>query len=108
MRNIVDLHGGQVRAESAGPDRGATFTVERLAAGAAAPAPAAPAPETAAPARGVLRLEGLDIVLADDDPDARDTIGLALRQAGAAVADFSSATPPWRASTSACRPTRPT
>jgi len=44
VRNIVDLHGGQVRAESAGPDRGATFTVELPAAGAAAPAPAAPAP----------------------------------------------------------------
>jgi PAS domain S-box-containing protein len=90
VRNIVDLHGGQVRAESAGPDRGATFTVELPAAGTAAPAPAAPAPETAAPAHGVLRLEGLDIVLVDDDPDARDTIGLALRQAGAAVADFPS------------------
>jgi PAS domain S-box-containing protein len=85
VRNIVDLHGGQVRAESAGPDRGATFTVELPASVAAT---AAPAPSAAAPARGAARLEGLDIVLVDDDPDARDTIGLALRQAGAVVADF--------------------
>ncbi len=87
VRNIVDLHGGQVRAESAGANRGATFTVDlpASAAGAAAPVPAA-----AAPARGAPRLAGLDIVLIDDDPDARDTIGLALRQAGAAVAEFAS------------------
>jgi PAS domain S-box-containing protein len=92
VRNIVDLHGGQVRAESAGIGRGATFTVElpAFASGAAAPAAAAPAPEAVLPARGAARLQGLDIVLVDDDPDARDTIGLALRQAGAAVADFPS------------------
>jgi PAS domain S-box-containing protein len=92
VRNIVDLHGGQVRAESAGTDRGATFTVElpAFASGAAAPAAAAPAPEAVLPARGASRLQGLAIVLVDDDPDARDTIALALRQAGAAVADFPS------------------
>ncbi len=85
VRNIVELHGGAVRAESAGKDRGATFTVELPASAAGAAAPAA-----ARPASGGKRLAGLDVVLVDDDPDARDTIGLALRQAGAAVADFAS------------------
>jgi CheY-like chemotaxis protein len=85
VRNIVDLHGGRVRAESAGADRGATFTVELPASAAGA---AEPAPEPAPSARGASRLEGLEIVLVDDDPDARDTIGLVLRQAGADVSDF--------------------
>ena len=86
VRNLVDLHGGQVRAESEGNGRGATFTVElpASAAGLATPAPAAEA------AHGAQRLADLQIVLVDDDPDARDTIGLALRQAGATVADFAS------------------
>ena len=86
VRNIVELHGGEVRAESAGPGRGATFTVDLPAA------PAGPAQSTTvADLDPVTKpLAGLEIILADDDPDARDTIGLALRQAGAVVAEFPS------------------
>jgi PAS domain S-box-containing protein len=85
VRNIVDLHGGQVRAESEGAGRGATFTVELPASAAAS---VAPAPSAAVGTDRAQRLAGLDVILVDDDPDARDTIGLALRHAGAAVADF--------------------
>jgi PAS domain S-box-containing protein len=85
VRNIVDLHGGQVRAESEGAGRGATFTVELPASAAAS---VAPTPSAAVATDRAQRLAGLDVILVDDDPDARDTIGLALRHAGAAVADF--------------------
>jgi CheY-like chemotaxis protein/anti-sigma regulatory factor (Ser/Thr protein kinase) len=88
VRNLVELHGGKVRAESEGVGRGATFTVEL-------PAPAiATAVRSAAPAAGVRtaerRLSGLKVHVVDDDADAREVIGLALRQAGAAVEAFES------------------
>jgi PAS domain S-box-containing protein len=88
VRNIVELHAGEVRAESEGPGRGATFTVELPAPPAGVEAERAPVvPERVA---GPGRLGALDVFLVDDDPDARDTIGLALRHAGASVELFAS------------------
>ncbi len=87
VRHLVELHGGEVRAESEGLGRGATFTVDL---------PAPPAGVRAGRARvaaaertpGAGRLTGLRICLVDDDADAREIIGLALRQAGAEVEAF--------------------
>ena len=90
VRHLVELHGGEVRAESEGVDRGATFTVDLPA-----PPPAgvhagrAPAP-TLERSHGSAQLTGLAILLVDDDADAREIVGLALRQRGAEVAAFES------------------
>jgi len=91
VRNLVDLHGGGVRAASPGPGRGATFTVTLPLAG---PRKDPPAPQPAAspqptPPRaceggdGMPDLEGLRILVVDDEVDACEAIAVALGLAGA-------------------------
>ncbi len=84
--HLVELHGGRVSAESEGADRGATFRVVLPVRQAAArveadqPVPAAIA-EPAAPAR----LDGVRVLVVDDDEDARELFVSALADAGAMV-----------------------
>ncbi|KVA56683.1 hybrid sensor histidine kinase/response regulator [Burkholderia cepacia] len=78
-RTFVELHGGRISAESAGPGRGATFTVrlpidrmgrtERVCA----PEPAAFAQPVATPLR---------IVVVDDNRDSADTLAVLLQMKG--------------------------
>jgi PAS domain S-box-containing protein len=89
VRHIALLHGGQVRADSAGPGRGATFTVELPAAPAAAARAQAGLPERRGGNEGALA--GIRVWVLDDDPDAHEVVGLTLRQCGAAVAGASTA-----------------
>jgi signal transduction histidine kinase len=85
-RHLTELHGGTIAVDSAGEGRGATFTVAlplRAARGdGRLLAPVAPAPEPPAPAA---RLEGLRVLVVDDDPDARDLFTSILAGAGAQV-----------------------
>jgi signal transduction histidine kinase/CheY-like chemotaxis protein len=76
VRSLVEMHGGNVWAESPGPDQGSTFTVRLpLAAAAVAEVPssvsASPAPEQAR-----------RILIVDDNEDAADLLTLSLVQAG--------------------------
>ncbi|MBL0423366.1 PAS domain S-box protein [Ramlibacter sp. AW1] len=77
VRELVQLQGGSVSAESPGLDRGASFTV-RLPAAATGDAPAPVAsprqPTRAAAARHVL--------IVDDNTDAADTLSLVLSACG--------------------------
>jgi signal transduction histidine kinase len=92
VRHIVELHGGTVRADSAGEGRGATFTVELPALGTrdgvtppssrADRAPGLKAPET---------LAGLQVLIVEDDDDARDLLTAILERCGAAVTATASA-----------------
>jgi signal transduction histidine kinase/ActR/RegA family two-component response regulator len=86
VRHLVELHGGVVRAESAGEGYGTTVLIELpLAAdGVEAPHPEVPAP--AGPLRGV------QILVVDDDHDALDMLARLLTDAGAAVRTAGSAT----------------
>jgi PAS domain S-box-containing protein len=86
VRQLVDLHGGRVSAHSDGLGRGATFVV-RLPAAGVAPA-AAMARESAAE---FPRLDGIRVLVVDDEPDARALLGTVLEQCGADVAAVSSA-----------------
>ena len=74
-RSLVEMHGGTVRAESAGEGQGSAFTV-RL------PAEAGPAdaPDTSAP----VPLEGgaARVLLVDDNQDAADTASALLQLSG--------------------------
>lgn len=82
VRHLVELHGGTVRAHSLGAERGATFTVSLPSVAAAVP--------TAGPAGGgaptaETRLDGMTVLLIDDEADVRAATQHLLRDAGAEV-----------------------
>lgn len=94
VRHLVELHGGSVAARSEGAERGATFTVKlpisRDAATAAEKAATGgdPASFSSVPTTPV-DLQGLRILVVDDDEDSRSLLSTALVVCGAQV--FSSA-----------------
>jgi signal transduction histidine kinase/ActR/RegA family two-component response regulator len=83
-RNLVELHGGSVRAESEGPGRGATFTV-RLPTRAEEDEPEPRWMRETDPGAPPSRLDGIRVLVVDDEPDARELIGAMLKQSGAEV-----------------------
>ena len=92
VRQLVELHGGTVHAASQGVGRGATFTVRLpISAGEARVGQAAAlgerrtAASAASPMPRLPRLDGLRILVVDDDPDGRTLTSLVLTQAGASV-----------------------
>jgi PAS domain S-box-containing protein len=91
VRHIALLHGGQVRADSSGAGRGATFTVDLPGAPAAAVAALAELPSGDRRRSTAGALKGLTIWVTDDDVDAHEVVSLTLRQAGAEVKSFNSA-----------------
>jgi PAS domain S-box-containing protein len=95
VKNLVDLHGGKITAESAGEGKGASFTVKlplRAVSG-----PAAGIDASGIDAGGVSGrlsflpvLAGLQILTVDDEAQARDLIATLLRKYGAAVTPVAS------------------
>lgn len=83
VRHLTELHGGKVQARSEGPGKGSTFTVELPLPQGEERRTEPSQPQTATGEVG--SLAGARICALDDDPDARDVIGLTLRQAGAEV-----------------------
>jgi len=81
VRHLVELHGGRVRAESEGVGQGATFTV--VLPIVASPEDTASAPMPAARRSDEERLEGLRVLVVEDDADARELVATVLAQAGA-------------------------
>lgn len=80
-RYLVEAHRGKITAESAGEGRGATFTVSLpLLSETEAPQPS----EEERPKSG-RQLCGAYILVVDDDPDARELLGLLLSREGAEV-----------------------
>ena len=88
VKRIVELHGGAVRAESAGVGRGATFIVRLPGTGAAAPVGGGEPPHrTTAPGN----LAGIRVLVVDDDADSRELVTTVLATAGAHVRQAASA-----------------
>ncbi len=88
VKHLVELHGGTVQAQSAGPGLGATFTVN-LPIASAAPAERPAKQQETAPGAvaspNLVRLTGVRVLVVDDD---RESVALAdaiLRSAGASV-----------------------
>jgi CheY-like chemotaxis protein/anti-sigma regulatory factor (Ser/Thr protein kinase) len=96
VRHLVELHGGTVRAESAGENHGATFTVTlpiRVAGETVQPPPPAPRLEAEpdVPWADLPRLDGMTVLVVDNELDARQVAATALLQKGATVAEAASA-----------------
>jgi PAS domain S-box-containing protein len=87
VRHLVELHGGSVVAESAGPGAGSTFRVHlpKLATPGVDTAREAIKPEAPAP-----DLAGLHVVVLDDDAALREILSLFLEGNGARVSSVSS------------------
>jgi PAS domain S-box-containing protein len=95
VRHLVELHGGSVTAESPGEGQGSTFTVKL---------PVAPVARTAdeeirrhptireGAQIPLARLDGIRILLVDDEPDANEALRLFLAGYGAEVRVAGSAT----------------
>jgi signal transduction histidine kinase/CheY-like chemotaxis protein len=81
VRHLVELHGGTVAAESAGPGRGATFTVELPLSEREASAHL----ERRSPVREHSDLSGLSLVVVDDEADTLEMLTAALSGHGAEV-----------------------
>jgi PAS domain S-box-containing protein len=96
VRHLIELHGGSVRAESPGLNQGATFTLLL---------PVAPVYQSVGQgervhpaARDILpvyecpdRLDGLRVLVVDDEPDTRELLKAGLGQCGAEVTAVGSA-----------------
>jgi CheY-like chemotaxis protein len=97
VRQLVELHGGQVRVESGGEGLGTTFTVSLPLS----PFKAQPAeneqiinPNSASdekPFAESTELQGLQILVVDDEPDAQQLLEIVLSQCGAQVTVAASA-----------------
>ena len=100
VRHLVELHGGTIGVHSEGTGQGSTFTVTlplRETAAQAVPAAVAAAADPyfggdgmRAP-RPAPSLEGLRILLVDDEPDTRDLLSTVLGGCGALVRGCDSA-----------------
>lgn len=92
VRDLVELHGGTVYAESEGLDRGATFTVNLPLR---AVRPALPEPDLFRSFLNIMdhpaALRGVRVLVVDDEADARDLVTALLQQYGAVVTAVDSA-----------------
>ena len=82
VRQIVEMHGGTVRAESEGENQGATFIVQlptALQVPPSVPEPTRIQTDLKAP------LDNIQILLVDDEPDTREFQTFLLEQSGAKV-----------------------
>ena len=89
VKTLVELHGGSVEAYSDGPDCGSRFVVHLpVASATTADAPAAISPGDLLPSRV---LEGIRLLVVDDDPNTRELLAETLGLAGAKVVSAESA-----------------
>jgi PAS domain S-box-containing protein len=96
VRHIVEMHGGSVDADSAGPGQGSTFTV-RLPMMIVQPSAATdrkrehPLAERRIPLGALSDLTGVHVLAVDDEEDALGLLRVVLETAGATVTTASSA-----------------
>jgi CheY-like chemotaxis protein len=95
VRHLVELHGGTVSAESRGFGTGSTFTVDLPVAAERRDPARAEERKREVERRLALggqkvRLDGIHVLLVEDDDDSRKLLGTMLKQHGADVTSASS------------------
>ena len=88
VKDLVSLHGGRVAVESPGPGLGATFSVHLPNPSAAGAPAAAQQGSTGA----MTTLEGVHVLIVEDDPDARDIAARTIADAGGHTVTAANAT----------------
>jgi PAS domain S-box-containing protein len=93
-KQLVELHGGTIRASSAGEGRGATFFVELPLAAVPARGDVAPAETSTAAARprgaSLPALDGVHVFVVDDEEDGRELLRRVLEDQAATVTTLAS------------------
>ncbi len=100
VKHITELHGGTVEVESDGEGRGATFRVRlplRLRSEPSTDDRAGFAGLPPVPPARAVSLDGLEVLVVDDEPDARRLMSKVLADAGATVATAENAAEALRA-----------
>jgi len=94
VRHLVELHGGEVRAHSEGPGRGAIFVVKLPVTITKSPETTDrhPAVSLGRPAATSGTLQGLHVLAVEDDADSLELLGTVLAAQGARVTTAVSAT----------------
>jgi signal transduction histidine kinase/ActR/RegA family two-component response regulator len=90
VKDLVELHGGHVRAQSPGEKKGAAFTVELPLAQGAPEAPVRPEAPTGT-GRDKGALAGVRVLVVDDDSDICEVLQFVLEGQGAVVTVAASA-----------------
>jgi PAS domain S-box-containing protein len=85
VRHIVELHDGTVEARSEGAGKGATFVVRLPAKDAASDKVAPLGQEQEANMAAAPRLDGMRVLVVDDEADARNLLAAVLQARGARV-----------------------
>jgi PAS domain S-box-containing protein len=94
VKHLVELHGGSVFAKSAGPGRGATFSVIVPRAAVIEPSRAPSRPNEGGSdlqQRLVPALDGITVLVVDDDEDSRTMVARTLQKEGAETSTAGSA-----------------
>jgi PAS domain S-box-containing protein len=90
VRNIVEMHGGTVTAESLGENQGAKFIVCLPLIENESPSITSEENDSSFSESDSLTLAGVQIIVVDDEPDSLDYIAFILEQDGASVIAVSS------------------
>jgi PAS domain S-box-containing protein len=96
VKHLIEQHGGTVRVDSEGEERGATFTIELPAANRQSPSSRADRAPTSLPSPQTSDLQLRDlsrvkVLVVDDEPDARELINRILSDCHAEVRTAASA-----------------
>jgi CheY-like chemotaxis protein/two-component sensor histidine kinase len=95
VRHLVELHGGTIQADSLGAGKGAAFTVTLPTASIQSSTVKDSQPPRSVNSHGAANhnfaLEGVRVFVVDDENDTRDLISVILRQHGADVHSYATA-----------------